>query len=131
MTASTLLLLVPPDPILAALSLATVLRSYKVWCMTDADKRGYATYHELLMKLVRPGGIAVYDNMLWYGAVADPEVSLILRKAAWLCEVLCLNSLKEILTRFQVCRISGMQSQGIQCRTKGTALLLCANFAPS
>ena len=41
----------------------------------DADKRGYAQYHELLLRLIRKGGVIVYDNMLWYGAVADLQVT--------------------------------------------------------
>jgi len=49
-----------------------------IWsCTADADKRGYTAYHELLLKLLRPGGVVVYDNMLWYGAVADPQVLLL------------------------------------------------------
>ena len=42
---------------------------------TDADKRSYQRYFDLLLKLVRPGGVIVVDNVLWYGRVADPEVS--------------------------------------------------------
>ncbi|MNS74174.1 putative O-methyltransferase [compost metagenome] len=37
----------------------------------DADKTGYDSYYEMCMKLVRPGGLIVLDNMLWGGAVAD------------------------------------------------------------
>lgn len=39
----------------------------------DADKRNYHVYYELLLKLVRPGGLIVVDNVLWHGRVADPE----------------------------------------------------------
>lgn len=50
----------------------------------DADKTGYDTYYELCLKLLRPGGLIVLDNMLWDGAVADPSVqdqtTLALRK---------------------------------------------------
>jgi caffeoyl-CoA O-methyltransferase len=38
----------------------------------DADKQGYLGYYELLLKLVRPGGLIVVDNTLWGGDVADP-----------------------------------------------------------
>jgi tricin synthase len=38
----------------------------------DADKPGYARYHEQLLPLVRVGGVVVYDNTLWAGAVALP-----------------------------------------------------------
>ena len=34
----------------------------------------YRAYHERLLKLVRRGGVLVFDNVLWYGRVADPEV---------------------------------------------------------
>ncbi len=41
---------------------------------TDADKRGYAGYLEQLLQLVRIGGVIAFDNVLWYGKVAAPEV---------------------------------------------------------
>jgi predicted O-methyltransferase YrrM len=37
----------------------------------DADKGSYATYYELLLKLLRPGGLIAVDNTLWSGQVAD------------------------------------------------------------
>lgn len=39
----------------------------------DADKNNYLNYHERLMKLVKIGGVIVYDNTLWRGSVAIPE----------------------------------------------------------
>jgi predicted O-methyltransferase YrrM len=39
----------------------------------DADKKGYDDYYEICLKLIRPGGLIVLDNMLWDGAVADPS----------------------------------------------------------
>jgi caffeoyl-CoA O-methyltransferase len=38
----------------------------------DADKAGYDTYYELGLRLVRPGGLILIDNVLWHGSVADP-----------------------------------------------------------
>lgn len=38
----------------------------------DADKKGYPTYYERALALLRPGGLVAFDNMLWHGAVADP-----------------------------------------------------------
>jgi O-methyltransferase len=38
----------------------------------DADKTGYDAYYEACLRLLRPGGLMVLDNMLWSGAVADP-----------------------------------------------------------
>ena len=40
----------------------------------DADKTGYDAYFEAGLKLVRPGGLIAFDNMLWGGDVADPAV---------------------------------------------------------
>lgn len=37
----------------------------------DADKENYAPYYDQCLRLVRPGGIILLDNMLWGGAVAD------------------------------------------------------------
>jgi O-methyltransferase len=39
----------------------------------DADKPGYATYYEKGLALLRTGGIMLFDNVLWSGAVADPN----------------------------------------------------------
>lgn len=41
----------------------------------DADKTNYWNYHERLLKLVRIGGVIVYDNTLWGGTVAFPDDS--------------------------------------------------------
>jgi caffeoyl-CoA O-methyltransferase len=38
----------------------------------DADKTGYDAYYERLLQLLRPGGLIVFDNVLWGGSVADP-----------------------------------------------------------
>jgi len=40
--------------------------------VVDADKQGYPTYVEHAVRLLRPGGILVMDNMLWHDQVADP-----------------------------------------------------------
>lgn len=39
----------------------------------DAVKEEYKDYYELLLKLIRPGGVMAFDNVLWGGSVADPE----------------------------------------------------------
>ncbi|KAJ4846278.1 hypothetical protein Tsubulata_008797 [Turnera subulata] len=43
------------------------------FAFVDADKENYINYHERLMKLVKVGGLVVYDNTLWGGTVAWPE----------------------------------------------------------
>lgn len=37
----------------------------------DADKENYDAYYERVLRLLRPGGLMVIDNVLWSGAVAD------------------------------------------------------------
>jgi predicted O-methyltransferase YrrM len=39
----------------------------------DADKTNYESYFERCLQLLRPGGLLMFDNTLWNGAVADPE----------------------------------------------------------
>lgn len=39
----------------------------------DADKPEYPDYYERSLQLVRPGGLIVIDNVLWYGKPADPD----------------------------------------------------------
>ncbi|XP_010438785.1 PREDICTED: probable caffeoyl-CoA O-methyltransferase At4g26220 [Camelina sativa] len=43
------------------------------FAFVDADKVNYSNYHERLMRLIKVGGIIVYDNTLWGGSVAEPE----------------------------------------------------------
>ncbi len=41
----------------------------------DADKEPYDRYYEQSLRLLRPGGLVVIDNVLADGAVADPAAS--------------------------------------------------------
>jgi predicted O-methyltransferase YrrM len=41
----------------------------------DASKREYPEYHERILKLLRQGGLAVYDNVLWGGGVIDESLT--------------------------------------------------------
>ncbi|KAL1202940.1 putative caffeoyl-CoA O-methyltransferase [Cardamine amara subsp. amara] len=43
----------------------------------DADKVGYCNYHERLVRLIKIGGIIVYDNTLWGGSVVESESSTV------------------------------------------------------
>jgi caffeoyl-CoA O-methyltransferase len=38
----------------------------------DADKANYGAYYERILKLLRPGGLVLVDNVLWSGRVLDP-----------------------------------------------------------
>lgn len=46
------------------------------FAFVDADKENYIKYHELLLKLVKVGGIIAFDNTLWSGTVALVEEDL-------------------------------------------------------
>ncbi|KAK9145936.1 hypothetical protein Sjap_005839 [Stephania japonica] len=46
------------------------------FAFVDAEKKIYQEYLELLLQLVRVGGIIVFDNVLWHGKVADPLVPI-------------------------------------------------------
>ena len=39
----------------------------------DADKGGYIAYVDEIVPRLRPGGLLLIDNVLWSGAVIDPE----------------------------------------------------------
>ncbi len=41
-----------------------------VFC--DGDKREYSAYLAEALRLLRPGGVVVFDNALWHDRVADP-----------------------------------------------------------
>lgn len=41
----------------------------------DADKKGYVDYLQQVTPLLRTGGLLLVDNTLWYGRVADPEIT--------------------------------------------------------
>lgn len=38
----------------------------------DADKENYGLYFDLVFDKVRPGGLLLADNVLWYGKVVEP-----------------------------------------------------------
>ncbi|AZQ71404.1 MULTISPECIES: O-methyltransferase [Streptomyces] len=41
----------------------------------DANKDGYIAYWEELVPRLRPGGLLIVDNVLFFGTVVDPEVT--------------------------------------------------------
>ncbi|KAK3003959.1 hypothetical protein RJ639_020230 [Escallonia herrerae] len=63
---------------LAAVTLKSMIQNGEVcsydFAFIDAEKRMYQEYFELLLLLVRVGGVIVIDNVLWHGKVADPLV---------------------------------------------------------
>jgi predicted O-methyltransferase YrrM len=53
----------------------------------DADKVNYLRYYELILQLLRPGGLVLIDNVLWSGSVADKE-----NQEESTCAIRALNS---------------------------------------
>mmetsp|Transcript_352 Transcript_352/g.2767 ORF Transcript_352/g.2767 Transcript_352/m.2767 type:complete len:271 (-) Transcript_352:2064-2876(-) len=47
----------------------------------DADKRAYLDYYKLCLQLVRPSGVILVDNTLFYGQVANPSTDTKLANA--------------------------------------------------
>ena len=41
----------------------------------DADKPNYHAYYEELLRLVRPGGLILVDNVLWSGNVVNEDAN--------------------------------------------------------
>jgi caffeoyl-CoA O-methyltransferase len=41
----------------------------------DADKTGYPTYYEEILKRLRPNGLILVDNVLWMGNVVNAEAT--------------------------------------------------------
>lgn len=40
----------------------------------DADKENYIGYYEYAIKLLRPGGLVIVDNVFWSGKVIEPDM---------------------------------------------------------
>ena len=41
----------------------------------DADKCNYPNYYEPCLRLLKPGGVLLVDNVLWDGRVADLSIN--------------------------------------------------------
>lgn len=64
--------LAPALDTLAGLELAGRLESFDL-IFVDADKANYPAYLESALRLLRVGGLAVFDNTLWSGRVLEVE----------------------------------------------------------
>ncbi|KAM7519584.1 hypothetical protein LguiB_018546 [Lonicera macranthoides] len=73
------------------------------FAFVDADKISYLKYHERLMKLLKVGGIIVYDNTLWGGTVAMAEETVTERKIEGRHWIIELNKSLAADPRIQIC----------------------------
>ncbi|WOG94287.1 hypothetical protein DCAR_0313580 [Daucus carota subsp. sativus] len=69
----------------------------------DADKINYRNYHERLLKLLKVGGVVVYDNTLWGGSVAMPEEHVAQEWKAGRHWTIELNKFLASDSRVQIC----------------------------
>ncbi len=53
----------------------TTCRSPRSRAPSWPSSRDYADYHERIVQLLRTGGLAVYDNVLWDGGVIDKSMT--------------------------------------------------------
>lgn len=66
------LLLAPATETLDARLQAGEVGSYDL-AFIDADKASYTQYYERILKLLRPGGLVLVDNVLWSGRMLDKD----------------------------------------------------------
>jgi caffeoyl-CoA O-methyltransferase len=66
--------LAPAEQTLGALRVEGRQGSFD-FAFIDANKSAYDRYYEASLDLLRPGGLLLFDNALWDGAVADPSKS--------------------------------------------------------
>jgi caffeoyl-CoA O-methyltransferase len=76
------------------------------FAFVDADKNNYLNYHERLIKLVKIGGIVAYDNTLWGGTVALPEMAVSEPKRDWRRAVLDVNKAISKDSRLEIALVS-------------------------
>lgn len=72
------------------------------FAFVDADKVNYKNYHERLLKLLKIGGVVIYDNTLWGGSVILPEELVSERKKVGRRATIELNKLLAADPRVQI-----------------------------
>ncbi|XP_068344686.1 flavonoid 3',5'-methyltransferase-like [Pyrus communis] len=76
------------------------------FAFVDANKDKYMEYHELLLKLVKVGGMIAYDNTLWFGSVVEPEEKLDEKARPNRKHILELNSFLAADSRIELVHLS-------------------------
>jgi caffeoyl-CoA O-methyltransferase len=62
------------DDGIAALGRLPVRPTYDL-AYVDALNENYQSYHRAIVPLMKPGGLIVFDNILWKGRVVDPDTT--------------------------------------------------------
>ncbi|CAL9027717.1 unnamed protein product, partial [Prunus brigantina] len=75
------------------------------FAFVDADKNNYWNYHQRLMKLIKVGGILMYDNTLWGGTVAWPEEDVPEAKREWRLCAIEFNKLVSADTNVEISQV--------------------------
>ncbi|KAF3627040.1 Caffeoyl-CoA O-methyltransferase [Capsicum annuum] len=75
------------------------------FAFVDADKVNYQKYHERLWKLLKVGGIIVYDNTLWFGTVVMPEGSVMEERREDRLHIIEFNRFLAADDRFQISQV--------------------------
>ena len=75
------------------------------FAFVDADKNNYWNYHERLMKLIKVGGMVMYDNTLWGGTVAWPEEDVPEAKREWRRCAIEFNELVSADARVEISQV--------------------------
>jgi len=76
------------------------------FAFVDADKDNYWNYHERLLKLVKIGGLIIYDNTLWGGTVAWPEEDVPIPKREYRQAALAFNKAIADDSRVEISAVS-------------------------
>ncbi|KAF8018459.1 hypothetical protein BT93_H3369 [Corymbia citriodora subsp. variegata] len=77
------------------------------FAFVDAKKDDYMKYHELVLKLVKVGGMIRYDDTLWYGAVALSEADeMDDHQRLWRAQLREFNSFLAKDPRIECCLLS-------------------------
>ncbi|KAF8018454.1 hypothetical protein BT93_H3365 [Corymbia citriodora subsp. variegata] len=77
------------------------------FAFVDAKKDDYMKYHELVLKLVKVGGVIGYDDTLWFGAVALSEADeMDDHRRLWRAQLREFNSFLAKDPRIECCLLS-------------------------
>ncbi|GMH13706.1 hypothetical protein Nepgr_015547 [Nepenthes gracilis] len=74
------------------------------FAFVDADEHNYYNYHQRVMKLVKIGGLMIYDNTLFGGGVVTPEAVLEVKRPL-IPPLLEFNKAVAVDDRVELCHV--------------------------